>query len=122
WHLLHQFYPQIADLPLVAYLAAQAGSDSTHVGATAQEGSTIIQALLNVAQEERRQLLEEHFREQVAGVLQLPAAELDVQQSLTALGLDSLMAVELKNRVELELGIRIPIVTFLQGPSIAEFT
>jgi len=122
WHLLRQFYSQIADLPLVTYLVAETVDDSTRVGPTAQEESTIIQALLNVAQEERRQLLEEHFREQVAGVLQLSAAELDVQQSLTALGLDSLMAVELKNRVELELGIRIPIVTFLQGPSIAEFT
>jgi acyl carrier protein len=122
WHLLHQFYPQMADLPLVTYLAAEARGASTDAGTTGQEESTIIQALLHVAEEERRQLLETYFREQVAAVLRLPAAKLDVQQSLTALGLDSLMAIELKNRVELELGVRIPIITFLQGPSIAEFT
>jgi hypothetical protein len=32
------------------------------------------------------------------------------------------MAIELKNRIELDLNVRIPIVTFLQGPSIAQFT
>ncbi len=32
------------------------------------------------------------------------------------------MAIELKNRIELELKVRIPIVTFLQGPSIAQFS
>jgi hypothetical protein len=31
------------------------------------------------------------------------------------------MAIELKNRIELDLKVRIPIVTFLQGPSIAQF-
>ena len=31
------------------------------------------------------------------------------------------MAIELKNRMELDLQIRIPIVTFLQGPSITQF-
>lgn len=122
WQLLQQFYPQMADLPLVTYLAARAGSDNTRAAAKVEEESTLIQALLLAAPQERRQLLETHFREQVAGVLRLPAAKLDVQLPLTTLGLDSLMAIELKNRVELELGIRIPIVTFLQGPSIVEFT
>jgi hypothetical protein len=42
-------------------------------------------------------------------------------QPLTALGLDSLMAIELKNQLEFELAIRISIVMFLQGPSIAQF-
>jgi hypothetical protein len=31
------------------------------------------------------------------------------------------MAIELKNRLEGELELRIPIVTFLQGPSIIQF-
>ena len=31
------------------------------------------------------------------------------------------MAIELKNRIELELKVRIPIVIFLQGPSIEQF-
>jgi phthiocerol/phenolphthiocerol synthesis type-I polyketide synthase D len=122
WHLLQQFYPQMADLPLVTSLADRAGSDNTRAATTAGEEGTLIQTLLHVASEERRQLLETYFREQVASILRLPAAKLDVRLPLTTLGLDSLMAIELKNRVELELGIRIPIVTFLQGPSIVEFT
>jgi phthiocerol/phenolphthiocerol synthesis type-I polyketide synthase D len=36
------------------------------------------------------------------------------------MGLDSLMAVELKNRVELDLGIPLPVIDLLQGPSVAQ--
>ncbi|MBA2682485.1 MAG: acyl carrier protein [Ktedonobacteraceae bacterium] len=68
------------------------------------------------------QLLQGYLTEQVAGVLRMPSETLDNNQPLTALGLDSLMAIELKNRLEVELAVRIPIVTFLQGPSIVQFT
>src|SRR5262249_42072314 len=54
--------------------------------------------------------------------LRLPVSKMDVQESLTALGLDSLMAIELKNRIELDLSVRIPMMAFLQEPSIAQFT
>jgi acyl carrier protein len=121
WRLLQQFYPQLANLPLVSHLIAETGSDSTHGVAIAREDSSFIQTLLSADQKERRQLLESYLCKQVAGVLRLSATKIDILQPLTALGLDSLMAIELKNRIELELGVRIPIITFLQGPSIAEF-
>ena len=69
-------------------------------------------------QAERHQLLQSYLSEQVARVLGLSASKLDVQQPLSNLGLDSLMAVELKNRIAVDLGVNVPMVKFLQGPSV----
>jgi hypothetical protein len=38
------------------------------------------------------------------------------------LGMDSLMAVQLKNRIETDLGVLVPIAHFLQSPSVAQLT
>jgi NADPH:quinone reductase-like Zn-dependent oxidoreductase/NADP-dependent 3-hydroxy acid dehydrogenase YdfG/acyl carrier protein len=56
----------------------------------------------------------------VAGVLRTPAAAIDPGLPLTRLGLDSLMAVELRNLVESRLGVRLSTTAFLDGPTIGE--
>src|SRR5262249_44030985 len=76
--------------------------------------------LLSVSLEKRRELLEEYIAWQSAKVLRLPVEKLDIQQPLNNFGLDSLVAVELKNQVEADLGISIPIANLLQGVSIAQ--
>ena len=53
----------------------------------------------------------------VAATLGLPRERLDADRSLTDLGLDSLMAMELKAGVEGELGISLPLSQLLDGPS-----
>jgi acyl carrier protein len=63
-------------------------------------------------------ILECQLREQAARVLRLPAAALDVEQPLNNVGIDSLMAIELKNRIESDLGVTVPMVKFLEGPSV----
>ena len=42
-------------------------------------------------------------------------AKLDAQQLLNRLGIDSLMSVELKNRIGSDLNVVTPVTTFLQG-------
>ena len=42
---------------------------------------------------------------------------IDSQQSLRNLGLDSLIAVEVRNRINAELGMNVPLAKFMQGNS-----
>ena len=49
-----------------------------------------------------------------------PSQPVDLDTELTRLGIDSLMAVELKNRIELNLGANLPMAQILNGPSITE--
>ena len=69
---------------------------------------------------ERRQLLQTYLSGQVARVLGLSPSKLDVDQPLSHLGLDSLMAVELKNRIAVDLKVNVPVVKFLQGFSVGQ--
>ena len=60
------------------------------------------------------------LRRHTAAVLGLPPERLRVDQPLDTVGLDSLMALELKNHIERELGIDLPVVALLQGPTLAQ--
>jgi acyl carrier protein len=70
----------------------------------------------------RQKFFEDYAREKVSQVLGVPVSKLDAQASLLNFGLDSIMAIELKNSIDADLGVRVPIATFLQGHSIAQLT
>ena len=63
-------------------------------------------------------MLQSYLSEQVARVLGLSPSKLDLQQPLIHLGLDSLMTVELKNRIAVDLKVNVPVAKFLQGISV----
>jgi amino acid adenylation domain-containing protein len=71
---------------------------------------------------ERRAMLAAYLRERAAAVLGVPAGAI-ASQPLTALGLDSLSAVELKGSVEAAfgpLGMAVPLADLLQGIGVEE--
>jgi acyl carrier protein len=47
---------------------------------------------------------------------------LDLAVPLSSLGFDSLMAVQLKNQIENDLGAVVSMIQFLQGPSVDQLT
>ncbi|WP_406694053.1 amino acid adenylation domain-containing protein [Singulisphaera sp. Ch08] len=74
----------------------------------------------NAPLDQRRETLVRYFRERVAGVLRLDPARIDPARPLNTLGLDSLMAIELKGGVEADLGTILPLTSLMTGPTITE--
>lgn len=95
------------------------GPQGEEEGDEGQEtGEPIRPRLQAVSPEERPAILAIHLRKMIGKVLELPPGKLELDQSLTDVGLDSLMAMELIVRMENDLEISIPVVRFLGGPSI----
>ena len=98
------------------------------VGSSILEDSYVIdntdelirETLLAMEPEDQKRWLLSYVQERVARVLKVPPSQLDQQQPLSTLGLDSLMAVELKNEIETSLGAILPMTSFLEGSSIAQ--
>ena len=79
------------------------------------------QQLAAAAPERRAELIVNYLRGQAARVMGVRTAEaLSLDLPLNDLGLDSLMAVEMKNHIESDLGVVVPMVKLLQGPSVAQ--
>jgi NADPH:quinone reductase-like Zn-dependent oxidoreductase/acyl carrier protein len=57
---------------------------------------------------------------EISRILKLPSAEVDPHKPLTALGMDSLMGVELKAAAEERLGIDIPLMSLTAGATVAD--
>src|SRR5581483_7270524 len=86
----------------------QVGMAATHeqrlahqgiIGIAPEEGLDILGRLLAASGEEQRQLLEAYFYTCVAQVLNCDVSDLNTQHSLIEIGIDSLMALEIRNRV-----------------------
>ena len=78
------------------------------------------EALRALKPQERRLKLASYLQEQVALVLRRTLLQLNFQQPLSIVGLDSLMAIELQHRIETNLGVVLPMTRFLQDSSIDE--
>ncbi|MGZ7033953.1 MAG: acyltransferase domain-containing protein, partial [Ilumatobacteraceae bacterium] len=89
------------------------------VDATREHDADLTVRLGRADQHERKRLLESYLRDQAAGRLGMRPSLLDVSSPLTDVGVDSLMATELRAQIERDLGVIVPTVELLDGPSIA---
>ncbi|BAZ70239.1 beta-ketoacyl synthase [Fischerella sp. NIES-4106] len=60
-----------------------------------------------------------YIQEEIAKVIGIDTSELDVRMSLNYLGLDSLIAVKLRNKFRKDLEVDIPAVKFLDDTNVA---
>lgn len=66
--------------------------------------------------------LENYLVEKTIQLLRLKKNEIDINTSLAEYGLDSMVAIEFKNKIEEELKISLQIIDLINGPSISQLT
>jgi thioester reductase-like protein len=112
WEQLSRFSPALGSLPTYAALIREkTGSRSS---------GAVVSRVRLAAPDDQAAVLEEFLVEQVARVFGIEASQIDRESPLTHLGLDSLMAVELMNRLESELHLSIPMGSVLSGPNVQQ--
>jgi hypothetical protein len=118
--------PQYAALPLDAQrlpgnlapffselVGAEPGRSQTGMG------RDIVAQLEAAGQPERRTLLVEYLSDQVSKVLALsPGQPVDAHRSILELGMDSLMAMEFRNRIQAALAVQVAVADLLGGASV----
>ncbi|MFG3509161.1 SDR family NAD(P)-dependent oxidoreductase [Streptomyces sp. NPDC047821] len=97
-------------------------SSSTDAG-TLSARSALLESLKAAGSAERRhRLLQPHVVEHIAAVLRVSTDRFDADTSLVTLGLDSLMAIALRNRLQRELALDIPTTVMWTHPTASALT
>lgn len=112
WNLWRKAIPLVGHSPTFAAVTHEQGEDAA--------GGSIGPRIMAAATEDRPAMVENFIAENLAAVCSIDAAGIDFDTPLTSLGLDSLMAVELMNRIEGDLGLSIPMGKVLSGPTIRQ--
>jgi myxalamid-type polyketide synthase MxaB len=134
-HLLKQSATQVGVVPIMwnNYLAGSAGLRSFYaefipkaVQTANQETTAVASQPMNARQQleaaeedERHELLMQHLRTATAKVLGLRSPEqINARDGLMDMGLDSLMAIELRNSIGRSLDLQLPFTIFFDYPTL----
>jgi NADPH:quinone reductase-like Zn-dependent oxidoreductase/acyl carrier protein len=107
--------------PRAAGLAyfAQLEDESTPPAGAQSSGGAIRSDLTTATGRDRLALLQAHVCEQVGQVMRLPAERVNAATPFQTMGMDSLMALELRNRLEASLGLTLPATLTWAHPNAA---
>lgn len=109
WPLVLEYY---ARPPLFMAHLGQ-GEDATSAGTNPEDD--LRHKFAQAGPAERHSLVTAQVLELLARALRMDRAKLDPQMPLISLGMDSLIATELKNRIDVAMGVSPTIVELLQG-------
>ena len=98
-----EFYPAASSSPLLSELRR----DSAVAQQRTAEASQLRELLSRTRQEDRQGLLEAHICEQLSLTLHQDVSRISPLVPLRSLGLDSMMAMELRNRLESSLNLKL---------------
>ncbi|MEM9089167.1 MAG: type I polyketide synthase [Cyanobacteria bacterium P01_F01_bin.53] len=117
WPVFKDLFEANGQQPLLEQIGIAAASEAT-TPAQSVASETPLEMLQSAPAENRTALLVTYLREQIAKTLSMSPAQLDPDQALNYMGLDSLMAIELKNLIKKQLQVEVPTARFMSGLSV----
>jgi acyl transferase domain-containing protein/NADPH:quinone reductase-like Zn-dependent oxidoreductase/acyl carrier protein/SAM-dependent methyltransferase len=116
WAKWRQTYRGLQENPLLQYVFAGGGESEEKSGMSSDWRNRIEAA----SADKRGELIEQAVREIVGQVLRVKPGALRLDQPLTDLGLDSLMAVEMETLIESTIGVALPPASLMQARTIGQ--
>lgn len=108
----------VAVAPVIPSLSPRAAADAEP--AAAKQTPPLCVRLRSLAAPEREPALRRHVATVVRELIMLgPADELDDHAPLSEVGIDSLMVVELRNRLQRDLEVSLPALVAFDHPTVA---
>ncbi|MFY2859543.1 SDR family NAD(P)-dependent oxidoreductase, partial [Mycobacterium sp. THU-M104] len=122
WARFLPLYQQAGRRLFLAELERELPTPATGVARSATfAGKTqLVEQLTHAPVQRRRKLLVDHLREAVAEVTRVDAAEIREDAGFFDLGMDSLMAMELRQRIEQGVGKEIPATLAMDHPRLSD--
>ena len=116
WTLFKELYEAMGPRPLLEHIKARTKEGPGHESPAQPE---FLLQLEKAPASDRPDLLSARIQAEVGRVLKFAPSQLpDSQQGFFDMGMDSLMAVELKNRLEVILGRTFPVTLVFEHPTI----
>jgi NAD(P)-dependent dehydrogenase (short-subunit alcohol dehydrogenase family)/acyl carrier protein len=118
WRKLFEYQPKVA--PMLAHLADE--SESSGPSGSRNATADFLETLLIAEPAEQDALMTDHIQSLAARVFRMDREKIDVSESFSAFGLDSMMAMELKGRIELTLRVPVSVLELLNGVGIGDLS
>jgi acyl transferase domain-containing protein/acyl carrier protein len=120
WNLLKSLYEARRSRPFLALVASR---QPARAARRADAPPELTHRLASAPPQQHRALVVDFLRDEVARSLGIqPSTAVDVEQGLFEMGMDSLMAVELKTRIEEAVGTNLPSTLTFNYPNIEALT
>ncbi len=122
WARFLPLYQQGGQRAFLAELVRELPAQPTAMApAVTPSGKTpLVERLTNAPVQQRKKLLTDHLRDAVAEVTRVDAAEIRADAGFFDLGMDSLMAVEMRQRIEHAVGKEIPATLAMDHPRLSD--
>ena len=104
---------QMGDLPIVRTLKWSYAASSVKTDA-------MLHHIIQLSPEERQEAIISSLKQDLSTILGADPTTLKLDQSLASLGIDSILAVELKNRLDMQWMMNLPVFELTSGKNIGD--
>ena len=112
--VLNADWAKVKSNPLLSELVSERRENVT-AGEGRREGETLVLEMLLAGEAGQQAMLEDYLKKAVGRVLGCDADRVNKSSALTNLGMDSIMAVELKNSIEADLNLSVSLADLFTG-------